>query len=173
MRNICQFLTIFVAVWPLMVSSLYAADGFTQKDRKLLIELKMKMLEIDRRFEQVDKRFEQVDKRFEQVDKRFEQVDKRFDQVDKRFEQGDKRGDGIERRLERLESVMMWGFGLLFSSMLGLVSLVLWDRRTALAPAIRKAKELEEREEFIEKTLKEYAKIEPRFEEIRSKTLRM
>jgi predicted nucleic acid-binding Zn-ribbon protein len=148
-----------------MVSSLYAADGFTQKDRELLIELKMKMLEIDRRFEQVDKRFEQVDKRFEQVDKRFEQVDKRFEQVDKR-------SDGIERRLERLESVMMWGFGLLFSSMLGLFSFVLWDRKTALSPAIRKSRELEEREEIIEKALKEYAKIEPRFAEI-LKTVRM
>jgi hypothetical protein len=141
-----------------MVSSLYAADGFTQKDRELLIELKMKMLEIDRRFEQIDKRFEQIDKR--------------FDQVDKRFEQGDKRSDGIERRLERLESVMMWGFGLLFSSMLGLFSFVLWDRKTALSPAIRKSRELEEREELLEKALKEYAKIEPRFAEI-LKTLRL
>ena len=33
-----------------------AEDGFTQKDRELLIELKVKMGEIDRRFEQVDKR---------------------------------------------------------------------------------------------------------------------
>ena len=39
-------------------------NGFPQKDRKLLIELKVKMFEIDKRFEQVDKRFEQVDKRF-------------------------------------------------------------------------------------------------------------
>jgi hypothetical protein len=127
-----------------MVSSLYAADGFTQKDRELLIELKMKMLEIDRRFEQIDKRFEQVDKR----------------------------SDGIERRLERLESVMMWGFGLLFSSMLGLFGFVLWDRKTALSPAIRKSRELEEREDILEKALKEYAKIEPRFAEI-LKTLRL
>ena len=151
MRKICQFLAIFVAIWILMVSSLYAADGFTQKDRELLIELKVKMVEIDRRFEQIDKRFDQVDKRFEQVDKR---------------------SDGIERRLERLESVMMWGFGLLFSSMLGLFGFVLWDRKTALSPAIRKSRELEEKEELIEKALKEYAKIEPRFAEI-LKTLRM
>ena len=144
MRKICQFLTISVTVWLLMVSSLYAADGFTQQDRELLIELKIKMLEIDRRFEQVDKRFEQVDKR----------------------------SDGIERRLERLESVMMWGFGLLFSSMLGLFGFVLWDRRTALAPAIRKSRELEERDDLIEKALKEYAKVEPSFAEI-LKTLRM
>jgi hypothetical protein len=41
-----------------------ASDGFTQKDRELLITLKVKVEEIDKRFEQVDKRFEQVDKRF-------------------------------------------------------------------------------------------------------------
>jgi len=144
MGKICRILTLSFAVWTLMVSLLYAADGFTQKDRELLIELKMKMVEIDRRFEQVDKRFEQVDER----------------------------GDGIERRLERLESVMMWGFGLLFSSMLGLFSFVLWDRKTALSPAIRKSRELEDREELIEKALKEYAKIEPRFADI-LRTLRM
>ena len=169
MRNIHTPLIIIIAiamaVFFSMATSLYATDGFTQKDRELLIELKVRMGEID-------KRFEQVDKRFEQVDKRFEQVDKRFEQVDKRFEQGDRRSDGIERRLERLEAVMMWGFGLLFSSMLGMVGFVLWDRRSALAPAIRKSRELEEREEVIEKALKEYAKIEPRFAAI-LKTLKM
>ena len=129
MRRICSLLIVAIAI-SLMVPSLYAADGFTQKDRELLIELKAKMGEIDRRFEQIDKRFEQVDKR----------------------------SDGIERRLERLESVVMWGFSLLFSSMLGMVGFVLWDRRSALAPAIRKSREIEEREYLIEKALKEYAK---------------
>ena len=41
-----------------------AEDGFTKKDRELLIELRVKMGEIDKRFEQVDKRFDQIDKRF-------------------------------------------------------------------------------------------------------------
>ena len=45
----------------------FAEDGFTQKDRELLIELKVKMGEIDKRFEQIDKRFEQMDKRFEDM----------------------------------------------------------------------------------------------------------
>ncbi|MDL1984263.1 MAG: hypothetical protein LWX54_08775, partial [Deltaproteobacteria bacterium] len=31
-----------------------AAEGFTKKDREILIELKVKMGEIDNRFEQVD-----------------------------------------------------------------------------------------------------------------------
>ena len=66
------FLIIFFTF--LSTSALLAQDGFTQKDRELLIELKVKMGEIDKRFEQIDKRFEQIDKRFEQVDKRFEQM---------------------------------------------------------------------------------------------------
>ncbi|MBI5183639.1 MAG: hypothetical protein HY999_04685 [Nitrospinae bacterium] len=100
-----------------------------------------------------------VETKLEGVDKRFEQIDKRFEQIDKRFEQ-------IERRIERLENIMMWGFGLLFTAMMGLVGFVLWDRRTALAPAIRKNKELEEREERLEHALKEYAFKNPELAEI-------
>ena len=37
-----------------------ASDGFTQKDRELLITLKVKVEEIDKRFEQIDKRFDQM-----------------------------------------------------------------------------------------------------------------
>ncbi len=39
-----------------------------------------------------------------------------------------------------------------------LIGFVIWDRRTALAPAIKKNKELEEREERIERAFKELAK---------------
>ena len=52
-------------------TSVRASDGFTQKDRELIITLKVKVEEIDKRFEQIDKRFEQIDKQFEQVDHRF------------------------------------------------------------------------------------------------------
>jgi len=49
----------------------FAEDGFTQKDRELLIELKVKMEEIDKRFEQVDKRLvelrEDMNNRFEDM----------------------------------------------------------------------------------------------------------
>ena len=84
------------------------------------------------------------------VEAKVEQMDKRFEQMDKRFEQ-------IDNRIERLESVMLWGFGLLFTTMIGMVGFVLWDRRTALAPAIRESRELREREERLERILKEVA----------------
>ena len=48
-----------------------AVDGFTQKDRELLIELKVRMGEIDKRFDQVDTRFSELrgdmNKRFEEI----------------------------------------------------------------------------------------------------------
>ena len=50
----------------------------------------------------------------------------------------------------------------ILAGMFALVGFVIWDRRTALAPAIRKNKELEEREEKIERALKEFASKEPR-----------
>ncbi len=93
------------------------------------------------------------------LETKVEQMEKQFDQIDRRFDQ-------IERRIERLENVIIWGFGLLFTTMIGLVGFVMWDRRTALAPAIRKNKELEEREEKIERALKELAAKDPNVAEV-------
>lgn len=65
-----------------------------------------------------------------------------------------------------MKEFLLWGFGILFGGMGMLIGFVIWDRRTALAPAIKKYKELEEKEELIEKALKEYAKVEPKLAEI-------
>ena len=100
-----------------------ASDGFTQKDRELLITLKVKVEEIDKRFEQIDKRFEQIDKRFEQVDKRFEQVDKRFDQM----------------------MTFIWIIAGIFTAITAsTISFAVWDRRSMIRPFESKVKELEE-----------------------------
>jgi hypothetical protein len=71
-----------------------------------------------------------------------------------------------QRQFDNLYTLMLWGFGILFGGMGILIGFVIWDRRTALAPAIRKNKELEEREELIEKALKEYARENPKLAEI-------
>jgi cytochrome c-type biogenesis protein CcmH/NrfF len=74
--------------------------------------------------------------------------------------------DDTNKRIDTMQTFMLWGFGILFGGMGVLIGFVIWDRRTALAPAIRKNKELEEREERLEKALLEYAKKEPRLAEI-------
>lgn len=159
----------------LVSQNVYAKEvPYTLEDRDRLIRIEISLKEFK---EAVDKRFEQVDRQLQQMR---EDTNKRFEQVDKRFEQVDKRSDGIERRLERLETVMMWGFGLLFTSMMGLVGFVLWDRRTTVAPVARALKEVEldlaelkrrgmdvERREIkIEDVLREYAQKEPGLAEL-------
>jgi len=93
-------------------------------------------------------------------------LEKRIDGVEKRIDGVEKRIDGVEKRLDFLQATILGGFGILFTGMMALIGFVLWDRRTALAPAIRKNRELEEREELLERALKEYAKEEPRLAEI-------
>ena len=113
-----------------------AADGFTQQDRDLLIELSVRVDELEKRmvqgFENVDKRFEQVDKRFEQVDKRFEQVDKRFEQVNNRF------GD--------MFNYFYILTGIFTTIMVASIGFAFWDRRTIIRQARREAVEFIERE---------------------------
>ncbi|MDZ7402475.1 MAG: hypothetical protein ONB37_20150 [candidate division KSB1 bacterium] len=107
-----------------------ATDGFTQKDRELLITLKIKVEEIDKRFEQIDKRFEQIDKRFEQIDKRFEQVDKRFEQVGKQIDQ---------------LFNFLWILAAIFASITAsTIGFAIWDRRSMIRPFESRVKELEE-----------------------------
>jgi len=74
--------------------------------------------------------------------------------------------DGLDKRIDGLQGLMYVVIGAVIAQTIGIVGFVLWDRRSALTPAIRKNRELEEREETIEKILKEYAKQEPRLAEI-------
>ncbi len=76
--------------------------------------------------------------------------------IDVRDEIKDVRGEIKDVRGE-IKEFMLWGFGVTFTGIFVLIGFVLWDRRTALSPAIRKSCELEEREEKIEKALKEIA----------------
>lgn len=68
----------------------------------------------------------------------------------------------INIRIEDLKDLILSGFCVLFAGMFALVGFVLWDRRSALTPAVRKAKELEAEEEKIKIVLREYAMQEPR-----------
>ncbi len=60
------------------------------------------------------------------------------------------RFDDMNSSINHMRDFMTWGFGVIFVSISSLAGFVLWDRRSALAPAIRKSKELEEREDAFE-----------------------
>ena len=94
---------------------------------------------------------------FRAIMQRIDDTNKRIDDTNKRIEDTNKRIEDTNKRIDDMINIMLWGFGVLFAGMMSLIGFVIWDRRSALAPAIRKTKELEEREERIEKALKKLA----------------
>ena len=82
--------------------------------------------------------------------------------LSKRIDDQGKRIDDLRSELKGditdLRSLMY----VVLAGIIALIGFVLWDRRTALAPAIRKNREIEEKEEKLERALKEYALKEPK-----------
>lgn len=98
----------------------------------------------------------------------FTQEDKeRLVRTETKVEEGQKAiNQGIEDLRDEMRDIktfMLWGFGLMFGGMGGLITVVIWDRRTALSPVIRRNKQLEE---IIEKVFKQYARVEPKFNSV-------
>jgi hypothetical protein len=141
----------------LVPSSVWAKEvPFTLEDRDRLIQLEVTMKELK---DSIDKRLmefsDSVDKRFDQMDKRLEEfkdsVDKRFDQVDKRFDQ---------------MMTFMWILASIFGSLVAVtIGFAIWDRRTALSPVLRHTRELERRDERIERALRILAEKDSRVAE--------
>ncbi|MFN7065549.1 MAG: hypothetical protein ACK4OF_05330 [Aquificaceae bacterium] len=93
-------------------------------------------------------------------------TNQRIDDLNKRIDDVNRRIDDVNRRIEELQTLILWGFGILFGGMGILIGLVMWDRRTAISPVIKKTKELEDRSDKMEKVLKSLAKRNPEVEEV-------
>ncbi|MEO0215717.1 MAG: hypothetical protein ABIL70_07680 [candidate division WOR-3 bacterium] len=86
------------------------------------------------------------------VDKRFESIDKRFESIDKRFDQ--------------LTNIMI-GIVMAFAGIVAVtIGFAIWDRKTALTPVVRMHRQLEDRQNLIERALRELAKKEPKVAEV-------
>ena len=83
--------------------------------------------------------------------------------LDVKVEEGQK---ALQNQINNLQTFLLWGFGILFGGMGVLIGFVIWDRRTAVEPLVRKSRELEEKGEKVLKVLKEYSRIEPKLADI-------
>jgi len=89
-------------------------------------------------------------------------VDEGQKAINQRIDDLGKRIDDMGKRVDDMRGLLYVVLG----GMIALVGFVIWDRRTALAPAIKRTKDLEERGEKIEMALREYAKKDPTLMEI-------
>ncbi len=82
-------------------------------------------------------------------------INQRFDDlnnsVNKRFDDVKVDINNVKADINSLRDFISGGFWVIIAGMFSLISFVIWDRRSALAPAIRKNKEIEEREEELER----------------------
>jgi len=163
MKKFVVILFIFLSV-----PALIASAELTKEEIKEIQEvMRQELQHVDKRFDDMNKRFDDMNNRINDMSKRIDEVNNsinsRIDDMNKSIND---RIDDVNNRIDDMSSIMLWGFGILFAGMFALVGFIIWDRRSALAPAIRKNKELEERQGKIEKTLKEFAIEEPKLAEI-------
>ncbi|MBI2889354.1 MAG: hypothetical protein HYY13_01065 [Nitrospirae bacterium] len=111
--------------------------------------------EILQKFAEQGEKIARLEEAVRGLDKRIDGLDKRIDGLENSL---NRRMDGLQQQINELRQTMMWGFGVLFVGMMGLIGFVLWDRRTALAPAVRET-------ERIKLALQEFAKKEPKLAE--------
>ena len=140
---------IIYLIISLAISIQTASFGLTTASRITDREITERLIKLEEGqkaiLREIDKRFESIDKRFESMDKRFESMDKRFDQLINIF-------IGMIAAFAGIVAVTI-GFAI-------------WDRRTALRPAIEKTDSITKREEKLEEIIKEFAKVEPKLAKI-------
>jgi len=162
------FSSVVILTTLLLAGTSRAGDGFTQNDRELLIELKVRFGEIDKRFEQVDRGFEQLDTRIGELR---EDMNKRFEHVDKRFEA---MREDMNKRFDQIYNVL-WILATIFTAItVSTIGFAVWDRRTMVRPFESKVKELGTRIEELDKgklerlisALRELAKVDVKLHDI-------
>ncbi len=154
MKKVLILIFAFVILNNFAVSSAKEVP-FTQDDRNRLIRLEEGQRSLEKQIIKIEERQKFLEKRLEEG---LASVNQRIDDMNLRI-------DDMNQRIDNSQDFMLWGFGILFGGMGILIGFVIWDRRTALAPAIKKNKELEEREEKIERALKELAEKDPKIAE--------
>lgn len=138
-----KYLIVFLAAFLLFIPQYALCDGFSQEDRERLIRLETKVEEGQKSLQR-------------QIDGLSAAMQRQMDGL----------SVGLQRQIDDLRTLLLWGFGILFGGMGLLIGFVIWDRRTALEPVIRKNRDIEDKEEKFLKVLKEYSNVEPKLAEI-------
>lgn len=147
--------------------------------RQLLNGHEQRFTTIDQRFTLIERRLANAEQRLTSVEQRLTSVEERLTSLEQRLtgveqrltsvEQGlgrlEQRVIGLEVQIQDLRQLFLWGFGLVFAGLFALFGFVVWDRRTALMPALRRLDEMRDRQQRMEETLKRYAEKVPELAE--------
>jgi membrane-bound acyltransferase YfiQ involved in biofilm formation len=100
-----------------------------------------------------------LDAGFISVESKLNAVETRLDRIEVKFE-------SQQRQLDSLVTQFYWGFGILISLFLFMFGYMIWDRRTAMKPAlIQASKAMDDNRSFLT-VLRDYSKKHPDLAEI-------
>jgi hypothetical protein len=80
------------------------------------------------------------------------------DKMEVRFESIDKQFMYQQKQIDDIKTLFYWGFGILITLFIFMLGYMIWDRRTAMQPALIQASKAEENSRNLIITLREYAK---------------
>jgi hypothetical protein len=77
--------------------------------------------------------------------------------LDIRFESIDKQFMYQQRQIDDIKTLFYWGFGILITLFIFMFGYIIWDRRTAMQPALDQSLKAEENSRNLILSLREYA----------------
>ena len=80
------------------------------------------------------------------------------DKMEVRFESVDKQFMYQQKQIDDIKTLFYWGFGILISLLLFMFGYIIWDRRTAMQPALERSSIAEENSRTLLTMLREYSK---------------
>jgi len=144
MKKIFVYLSLAIPL-ALPLSALSKEIPYHQDDRDRLIRIEEGLKAVNQRTDTLERSLNQ------RIDTLERSLNQRIDTLER----------SLNQRIDGLQNLLYVVLATIFAQIVGVIGFVLWDRRTALAPAISKTRELEEREERVEKALKEFATRDP------------
>ncbi len=76
------------------------------------------------------------------------------------------RFDAQQKQSDDLRALFFWGFSITITLLIFMLGYMIWDRRTALRPALTKAEEASDKAKDLTTVLREYARTHPDLAEI-------
>ncbi len=93
-------------------------------------------------------------------------MEAKINALDARFESIDKQFMYQQKQIDDIKTLFFWGFGILITLFIFMLGYMIWDRRTALQPALDKATDADVKSTNLIQALREYSKKHPDLAEI-------
>jgi len=99
----------------------------------------------------------------EAIEAKMEAIESKMEALETKM---DAKFDSIQKQIDQLSMLFYWGFGILITLFIFMLGYMIWDRRTALQPALDKATDADAKSTNLIRSLREYSKKHPDLAEI-------